>query len=107
MKWYYNVCGDTMNKYPFQITDEILNKVAGETYLTVIGISKNNTIAIIITVLLCLSTVITEIAKCKTVFSTCKKHAEKYHQPLFDSFYKKELEKNKNELEIVEKMKTE
>lgn len=27
MKWY-NVCGDTMNKYPFQITDEILNKVA-------------------------------------------------------------------------------
>lgn len=81
--------------------------VAAETYLTVIGISKNNTIAIIITVLLCLSTVITEIAKCKTVFSTCKKHAEKYHQPLFDSFYKKELEKNKNELEIVEKMKTE
>lgn len=81
--------------------------IVGETYLTVIGISKNNTIAIIITVLLCLSTVITEIAKCKTVFSTCKKHAEKYHQPLFDSFYKKELEKNKNELEIVEKMKTE
>lgn len=27
MKWY-NVIGDTMNKYPFQITDEILNKVA-------------------------------------------------------------------------------
>ena len=27
MKWY-NVYGDTMNKYPFQITDEILNKVA-------------------------------------------------------------------------------
>lgn len=27
MKWY-NVFGDDMNKYPFQITDEILNKVA-------------------------------------------------------------------------------
>ena len=27
MKWY-NMIGDDMNKYPFQITDEILNKVA-------------------------------------------------------------------------------
>lgn len=27
MKWY-NILGDNMNKYPFQITDEILNKVA-------------------------------------------------------------------------------
>lgn len=32
MKWY-DFFGDDMNKYPFQITDEILNKVAEISHL--------------------------------------------------------------------------
>ncbi len=83
-----------------------LSMIAGETYLGIYGASDKNIIIILISLALGIGTILIGAFKSKSLLKSCQKRVKKRRQTLYNWFYKIQEKKHHNEIEIIEKLKS-